>query len=62
MTDEVDERFKEFCELFMEHVVTGNYLKPGSKTIDDPTVLESNDFVIIHYPSRPGYFKYGTMA
>ena len=59
MTDEVDERFKEFCELFMEHVVTGNYLKPGSKTIDDPTVLESNDFVIIHYPSRPGYFKYG---
>ena len=48
MTDEVDERFKEFCELFMEYVVTGNDLKPGSKTIDDPTVLE-----------RPEYFKYG---
>ena len=50
-----DQSFRVFCELHEQHIISGRYLRYGSKVPDKPSALADNDFVMITGSSRPKY-------
>ena len=55
IVDYTDEAFKLFCELHDQHIISGRYLRYGSKVPGKPSDLKINDFVMITGASKPKY-------
>ena len=51
IVDYTDQSFKAFCELHEQRIVSGRYLRYGSKVPDKPSALAVNDFVCLLYTS-----------
>ena len=45
--DNTDEAFKHFCALHNEAIVSGRYLKYGSKVVEKPSDLAIGDFIMV---------------
>ena len=54
IVDYTDTAFKHFCTLHQEAIISGRYLKYGSKVVSKPSNLTIGDFVLI-IGLRPGY-------
>ena len=55
IVDYTDEAFKLFCELHNEHIISGKYLRYGSKVPGKPSDLKINDFVMVTGASKAKY-------
>ena len=56
IVDYTDTAFKHFCNLHQEAIISGRYLKYGSKVVSKPSSLAIGDFVmIIGGTGRPKY-------
>ena len=53
--------FQAFMEAFRENVTMGHYQRTGKKAISTTTKIVPKDIVMLLFPSRPGFFKYGVV-
>ena len=57
--DEVNnKRYAEFCSIFEEQIAIGSELKTNKTVATAPPKLEPDDFVLVKFPSRIGFYKY----
>ena len=59
--ENVMQHFEAFMEAFRENVTMGHYQRTGKKAISTTTKIEPQDIVMLLFPSRPGFFKYGVV-
>ena len=55
IVDFTDQAFNHFCQLHEQQIISGKYLRYGSKVPDKPSSLAVNDFVMITGASKPKY-------
>ena len=48
-------------QAFCENVTLGHYQRTGKKSVSTTTKILANDIVMLLFPSKPGYFKYGVV-
>ena len=55
IVDFTDQAFSTFCQMHEQQIVSGKYLRYGSKVPDKPSSLAVNDFVMDTGASKPKY-------
>ena len=55
INDNTDQAFKHFCSLHNQAIVSGKYLRYGSKVVEKPSNLAIGDFIMVIGAGRPKY-------
>ena len=59
LSDNCEKYFQQFCDLFSQSVTQGATRRNGGKSVNTYVDITTGDFVMVKFPSRLGYFKYG---
>ena len=60
--DDVDENFRQFLTLYSDMITSGMVTKIGTRAKTQIPDIREGDFVMIRYPSRQGFYKYGIVS